>query len=71
MAAPVDLATPMLAVAVITVTAQLFGALAQRFRQPRAVGEIVGGIVLGPSLLGALAPGLETPLFTSAVRGQP
>ena len=70
MAAPVDLATPMLAVAVITVTAQLFGALAQRVQQPRVVGEIVGGIVLGPSLLGALAPGLETHLFSSAVRGQ-
>ena len=38
MAAPVDLATPMLAVAVITVTAQLFGALAQRVQQPRVVG---------------------------------
>ena len=70
MAAPVDLATPMLAVAVITVTAQLFGALAQRCHQPRVVGEIVGGIVLGPSLLGALAPGLETHLFNEAVRGQ-
>ncbi len=70
MASPADLATPMLAVAVITVTAQLFGALAQRFQQPRVVGEIVGGIVLGPSLLGALAPGLETHLFTSAVRDQ-
>jgi len=70
MAAPADLATPMLAVAVITVTAQLFGALAQRCQQPRVVGEIVGGIVLGPSLLGALAPGLETHLFTSAVRDQ-
>ena len=70
MAAPVDLATPMLAVAVITVTAQLFGALAQRCHQPRVVGEIVGGIVLGPSLLGALAPALETHLFTTGVRGQ-
>jgi Kef-type K+ transport system membrane component KefB len=46
MAVPIDLATPMLAVAVITVTAQVMGALAQRCHQPRVVGEIVGGIVL-------------------------
>ena len=70
MAASIDLAAPMLAVAVITVTAQGMGALAQRCHQPRVVGEIVGGIVLGPSVLGVLAPGLESHLFTQSVRGQ-
>ena len=70
MASPSDLATPMLAVAVITATAQLFGTLAQRCHQPRVVGEIVGGIVLGPSLLGVLAPALESQLFSAPVRSQ-
>jgi Kef-type K+ transport system membrane component KefB len=34
------------------------------------VGEIISGIVLGPSLLGALAPALENQLFSEAVRSQ-
>lgn len=34
--------------------AQVFGYLFMRLRQPRVVGEIVAGIVLGPALLGRL-----------------
>ena len=43
-------------IAIIIVVARFMGALFKRFRQPPVVGEIVGGIVLGPSLLG-LFPG--------------
>lgn len=60
-------ATALLAVAVIVTVAQLLGALAERWGQPRVIGEIVGGIVLGPSLLGAVAPGLEQALFAPPV----
>jgi Kef-type K+ transport system membrane component KefB len=63
-------ATALLAVAVVIVVAQLVGALAERCGQPRVIGEIVGGILLGPSLLGALAPGVESTLFAAPVRGQ-
>ncbi len=63
-------ATALLAVAVVIVVAQLVGALAERLGQPRVIGEIVGGILLGPSLLGMLAPGLESSLFSAPVRGQ-
>lgn len=59
-----------LAVAVIVLMAQLGGALAWRCGQPRVMGEILAGIALGPSLLGALAPELESVLFSSAVRQQ-
>jgi len=59
-----------LAVAVIVLTAQLGGAVAWRCGQPRVMGEILAGIALGPSLLGALAPGLEAVLFGPAVRPQ-
>lgn len=59
-----------LAVAVIVLTAQLGGALARRCGQPRVMGEILAGIALGPSLLGALAPGLEAVLFSPPVRQQ-
>ncbi len=40
----------------IILAARLLGALAQRWRQPRAVGEIVAGLLLGPSLFGMMAP---------------
>lgn len=40
-------------IAIILVAARLMGALALKVRQPRVVGEIVAGILLGPSLLGA------------------
>lgn len=40
----------------------LFGAL----RQPPVIGEVVGGILLGPSLLGLLAPGARAALFPAS-----
>ncbi|NBS16184.1 MAG: sodium:proton antiporter [Gammaproteobacteria bacterium] len=48
---------------VIIVAARLMGAFAQRIGQPRAVGEIIAGLLLGPSLLGSLAPDLFNALF--------
>ncbi len=62
--------TALVAVAVIMLTAQLLGALLERWGQPRVIGEILGGIALGPSLLGVIAPGLETSLFGPSVRPQ-
>jgi Kef-type K+ transport system membrane component KefB len=49
------LAFVLLDVAIILIAARAFGALAIRLRQPRVVGEIVAGIMLGPSLLGVKA----------------
>ncbi|MFC6645808.1 cation:proton antiporter [Granulicella cerasi] len=49
--------------AVILVVTMLFGKLANRFGQSRVIGEIIGGIVLGPSVLGHLFPGLAAALF--------
>lgn len=46
----------LLALLVITVVARGLGRLFQRFHQPPVIGEIVGGILLGPSLLGRVAP---------------
>ena len=53
----------LLQLAVIIVAARAFGALFERLRQPAVVGEMVAGIVLGPSLLGHLLPGLHTQVF--------
>jgi Kef-type K+ transport system membrane component KefB len=41
----------------------VLGHLCERLRQPRLIGEIVTGIVLGPFLLGSIAPGVSDALF--------
>ena len=46
----------LLALVVIIVTARIIGALFRRLHQPPVIGEVVGGILLGPSLLGAISP---------------
>ena len=53
----------------IVLAARLFGALLQRIGQPPVIGEIVAGIVLGPSVLGALAPGAFGFLFAPGSTG--
>lgn len=42
----------LLALLVIIVVARLLGALARRLGQPAVIGEILGGILLGPTLFG-------------------
>jgi Kef-type K+ transport system membrane component KefB len=43
-------------IAIILVAARLFGVLARRVGQPRVVGEIVAGLILGPSFFGWVNP---------------
>ncbi len=52
-------------VALIIVLSKLLGRLLARFDQPPVIGEILGGILLGPSLLGAIAPGVQAALFSA------
>jgi Kef-type K+ transport system membrane component KefB len=51
------------ALAALMVAAHALGTLFVRLHQPRVIGEIAAGLVLGPTLLGHLAPGLESRLF--------
>lgn len=55
----------LLQLAVIVLAARLGGLLAQRVGQSPAVGEIIVGILLGPSLFGLLAPDLFQTIFHS------
>jgi Kef-type K+ transport system membrane component KefB len=48
---------------IILVAARLTGALVRRLGQPQVVGEMLAGIALGPSLLGAYAPSVTATLF--------
>lgn len=54
-----------LQVALIVAAAQLAGRAMRRFGQPAVVGEMLAGIMLGPSLLGVIAPELLQSLFAS------
>ena len=49
----------LLSLTVIMLTARLFGAIFRKLNQPSVIGEVVGGIVLGPSLVGRVAPELQ------------
>jgi Kef-type K+ transport system membrane component KefB len=52
---------------VILLAVQAFGYLCQWIGQPRVVGEILAGLALGPTLLGALLPGVQAALFPGSV----
>lgn len=53
-----------LQMAIIIAACRGVGWLAQRYLgQPQVVGEMIAGVILGPSLLGLLAPDLQTMLF--------
>ncbi len=54
-------------VAVLFIAARLGGELAARIGIPLHVGELVFGIMLGPSLLGWIAPGAFDALFPAAL----
>lgn len=57
----------MLAIAAAILVARLLGALVARIGQPRVMGEVLGGIVLGPSLFGMLVPDVQTFLFPAQI----
>lgn len=58
--------TLILQIATILVVARLFGKLFRMFGQPQVVGEMAAGIVLGPSVFGALAPAVSAYVFPPA-----
>jgi len=48
---------------VILAACKGLGSLVPRIGQPRVIGEMIAGILLGPSLLGLVAPSVHTNLF--------
>jgi Kef-type K+ transport system membrane component KefB len=60
------LAVLLLQIIVIIASARLFGYLFKKIRQPAVIGEIVAGIILGPSIVGAYFPELTQFLFPAA-----
>ncbi|MBA4386458.1 MAG: cation/H(+) antiporter [Verrucomicrobia bacterium] len=56
----------LMQVSVMLVVALICGQIARRLWKLPVLGELVGGILLGPTVLGVLAPGLFQGLFPSA-----
>ncbi|MCQ4166666.1 cation:proton antiporter domain-containing protein [Tahibacter harae] len=63
------LAILLLQLVVVIGAAKLLGALFQRLKQPAVIGEMIAGILLGPSLLGATLPGVKDFLFPATSMG--
>ena len=61
--APHDITMMFLALGILLAAARGLGDLAKRFKQPEVLGEILAGVLLGPTVLGALAPALTASLF--------
>lgn len=53
----------LLQLAVLLLTARLLGELMRKLNQPAVVGELAAGVLLGPSVFGALAPALQSAVF--------
>lgn len=60
------LLTVIIQLAVIIAVARLAGNLARRLGHPMVVGEILAGLVLGPSLLGKFFPQVSAALFPAS-----
>lgn len=64
-----NLVTLILQIAVIIAASRLVALLFRKMQQPRVIGEMFAGIMLGPSLLGWVAPHLSASLFPAPSLG--
>jgi Kef-type K+ transport system membrane component KefB len=64
-----DIARLLIQVFVILAAARVLGVLFRKIHQPQVMGEMVAGILLGPSLLGWAAPGIFAALFPPSSLG--
>jgi Kef-type K+ transport system membrane component KefB len=64
-----NLFTLVLQITVILAVCRLTGTLFRKIHQPRVVGEMFAGILLGPSLLGWIAPQFSAYLFPPSSLG--
>ena len=61
------LLTVIIQLIVIIAASRLAGALFRKIGQPQVCGEIAAGLILGPSLLGSMFPGMFNTIFDPSV----
>jgi Kef-type K+ transport system membrane component KefB len=66
-AAPNAVFHVLFALAAVVIAGRLIGSLLRSIGQPPVIGEVLGGILLGPSLLGRLAPELSAYILPPSV----
>jgi Kef-type K+ transport system membrane component KefB len=69
-----EIAQLLITLFVVLVSAHMLGNIFSKLNQPPVIGEILGGLLLGPTVLGAIAPDVMASLFpdgrpTAAVLG--
>ena len=64
---PNDLLHVLIALVAVTIVGRLLASALGSIGQPPVIGEILGGIILGPSLLGHVAPELAATILPSSV----
>jgi Kef-type K+ transport system membrane component KefB len=60
----------LLTLAAVLVTGRALGMLLAKIRQPPVIGEVLAGIVLGPSLLGYFAPAVSAAILPPSIAPQ-
>lgn len=55
----------LIIVSLMLILARLFGEICRKYKQPLVIGEILAGIVMGPSLFGAFFPETFNEIFIS------
>ncbi len=60
---PNDITIILLDIGILLGFSLFLGEIARRYRQPMVVGEILAGVILGPTILGTLAPELWNTVF--------
>ncbi|MEN9919062.1 MAG: hypothetical protein RL662_1498 [Bacteroidota bacterium] len=59
----------LLQIIIILFSVRFFGWICQKLGQPTVIGEIIAGVVLGPSLLGAMFPEISEAIFPASSIG--
>jgi Kef-type K+ transport system membrane component KefB len=60
-----DVINLLLQLAIMLLMARIFAEIAQKLKQPSVVGEIIAGIILGPTILGMIGPDFFDFMFRS------
>ncbi len=58
----------LIILSIVLIAARLLGEICRKFKQPAVVGEILAGIIIGPSLLGTAFPDLFSSIFLEESR---